>query len=164
MKKKALAVLLSAAMSLSLVACSNKESQSNKNSNDGKLEDTLVVYTTHPEDMLDKIAEEFTNETGVNVEFINLKGELADRVRSEKDNPQADIMFGGDESTYMELKEEGVYEKTSPTWKDELSDSYKDKDGYWYGTIKTPVMMLYNTTMLTKDEAPKDWSDLTKAE
>ena len=162
MKKKALAVLLSAAMSLSLVACSNKESQSNKNSNDGKLEDTLVVYTTHPEDMLDKIAEEFTNETGVNVEFINLKGELADRVRSEKDNPQADIMFGGDESTYMELKEEGVYEKTSPTWKDELSDSYKDKDGYWYGTIKTPVMMLYNTTMLNKDEAPKDWSDLTK--
>ena len=56
MKKKALAVLLSAAMSLSLVDCSNKESQSNNNSNDGKLEDTLVVYTTHPEDMLDKIA------------------------------------------------------------------------------------------------------------
>ena len=23
-------------------------------------------------------------------------------------------------------------------------------------------MMFYNTTMLTKDEAPKDWSDLTK--
>ena len=97
MKKKALAVLLSAAMSLSLVACSNKGSQSNNNSNDGKLEDTLVVYTTHPEDMLDKISEEFTKETGVNVEFINLKGELADRVRREKGEANGSIIATGSE-------------------------------------------------------------------
>ena len=157
MRKKISVAFLAAAMSLSLVACGK-----DKTANNEKAEDTVVVYTTHKEEMLEAISDEFTKETGVNVEFINLKGELAERVRSEKDNPQADIMFGGDESTYMQLKEEGVYEKTSPTWKDELSDSYKDKDGYWYGTIKTPVMMLYNTTMLNKDEAPKDWSDLTK--
>ena len=77
--------------------------------------------------MLDKISEEFTKETGINVDFINLKGELADRVRSEKDNPQADIMFGGDTSTYMQLKEEGLYEKTNPNWKDELSIHIKIK-------------------------------------
>ena len=32
------------------------------------------------------------------------------------------------------------------------------------GTIKTPVMMFYNTNLLSKDNAPTDWSDLTKAE
>ena len=104
MKKKITVALLTAAMSLSLVACSNKENVS-KNE---KLEDTVVVYTTHKEEMLEAISDEFTKETGINVEFINLKGELADRVRSEKDNPQADVMFGGDTSTYMQLKEEGL--------------------------------------------------------
>ncbi|WP_219675792.1 extracellular solute-binding protein, partial [Clostridioides difficile] len=46
----------------------------------------------------------------------------------------------------------------------ELDKSYKDSDGYWYGTIKTPVMMFYNTKLLSADKAPKDWSDLTKEE
>ena len=114
--------------------------------------------------MLEAISDEFTKETGINVEFINLKGELADRVRSEKDNPQADVMFGGDTSTYMQLKEEGLYEKTEPQWKDELDKSFKDSEGYWYGTIKTPVMMFYNKDLLSADKAPKDWSDLTKEE
>jgi iron(III) transport system substrate-binding protein len=160
MRKKITAALLIAAMSLSVVGCSNKE----KASNTDKLEDTVVVYTTHSEEMLEAISDEFTKETGVNVEFINLKGELAERVRSEKDNPQADVMFGGDTSTYMQLKDEGLYEKTNPSWKDELDKSFKDSEGYWYGTIKTPVMMFYNTNLLSKDKAPTDWSDLTKAE
>ena len=160
MKKKLSVAFLAAVMSLSLVACGNKEQASGN----GKLEDSLVVYTTHSEEMLEAISDEFTKETGVNVEFINLKGELADRVKSEKDNPQADVMFGGDTSTYMQLREEGLFEKTNPQWKDELDKSYKDLDGYWYGTIKTPVMMFYNTNLLSKDKAPKDWSDLTKEE
>lgn len=165
MKRKLAAILLTAAMSLSLVACSKgKTSNENNVEKTDKLEDTLVVYTTHGEDILEKISSEFTKETGVNVEFINLKGELADRVRSEKDNPQADIMFGGDTSTYMQLKEEKLYEKTEPIWKDELDKSFKDSEGYWYGTIKTPVMMFYNTDLLSADKAPKDWSDLTKEE
>jgi iron(III) transport system substrate-binding protein len=150
-------------MSLSLVACSKDNTEDNV-SQTAELEDTLVIYTTHSEKMLEKISEEFTAETGVNVEFINLKGELADRVRSEKDNPQADIMFGGDTSTYMQLQEEGLYEKVETTWMNELDDSFKDKDGYWYGTIKTPVMMFYNTEVLSSDTAPKDWSDLANEE
>ena len=163
MKRKLTTLLLTAAMSLSLVACSNN-SKKEEATNNGKLEDTVVVYTTHSEEMLEKIADEFTKETGVNVEFINLKGELADRVRSEKDNPQADVMYGGDTATYMNLKSEGLYEKTNPSWAKELNDLYKDSEGYWYGTIKTPVMMFYNTDVLSSDKAPKDWSDLTKAE
>ena len=70
MKNKITVALLTAAMSLSLVACSNKENVS-KNE---KLEDTVVVYTTHKEEMLEAISDEFTKETGINVEFINLKG------------------------------------------------------------------------------------------
>lgn len=171
MKKKLVSLFLVGAMVLSLAACGSKsEEQTEEQTAETEteesveLEDSLVIYSTHSEDMLEVICDAFTEETGVEVEFINLKGELADRVRSEKDNPQADIMFGGDTATYMLLQSEDCYEATQPEWADELDDAYKDADGYWYGTYKTPVVMFYNTDLMTAEEAPADWSDLVNAE
>ena len=129
-----------------------------------QLEDSLVIYTTHPEDLVEAISDEFTEKTGVPVEFINLKGELADRIRSEKDNPQADIMFGGDTATYMVLQSEGCYAPTSPSWADDVDEAYKEAEGYWYGTYRTPMVLFYNTEAMTAEEAPADWTDLTKEE
>ena len=97
MKRKVLAALLAGVMVFSLTACGDKKDEKKDDTaKNGKteLEDSLVIYSTHSEEMLETICDAFTEETGVEVEFINLKGELADRVRSEKENPQADIMFG----------------------------------------------------------------------
>ena len=72
-------------------------------------------------------------------------------------------MFGQDSATYMALKEEGCLTATTPSWAGELGDYYKDAEGYWYGTIKTPVMMFYNTEIMSAEEAPKDWKELADA-
>ncbi|MBR5289403.1 MAG: extracellular solute-binding protein, partial [Erysipelotrichaceae bacterium] len=63
-------------------------------------------------------------------------------------------------ATYMALKEEGCLAPSTPSWAGELDDFFKDAEGYWYGTIKTPVMMFYNTEAMTAEDAPKDWKDL----
>ena len=125
-----------------------------------ELEDTVVIYSTHSEKLLDAVAAAFTEKTGIKVESINLKGELADRVRSEKDNPQADIMYGGDSATYTILQGEGLFEPTFPTWRDELDPMFMAEDGSWYGTIKTPVLLFYNKDTMSAEDAPKDWADL----
>ena len=187
--KKSLAMILAMMMVASMAACGTSEpaakeetkpaesttpaqtetpavttpATEEKTEEPAELEDSLVIYTTHSEEMLDVIATAFTEKTGVEVEFINLKGELADRVRSEKDNPQADIMFGGDTATYMLLQEEDCYEATQPEWADEVSDLYKEAEGYWYGTYRTPMVLFYNSEMMTAEEAPKDWADLADA-
>ncbi|TVM30602.1 extracellular solute-binding protein [Oceanidesulfovibrio marinus] len=124
------------------------------------LEEKVVVYSTHGESMLEVVADAFEKETGVKVEFINLKGELADRVRAEKANPQSDVMYGAPSSVYQELKAEDLFAPCTPSWADKIQPIFKDKDGYWYGTIQTPVLMFYNSEMMSKDEAPKDWWDL----
>ncbi len=183
--KRILSFLLASAMVFAMAGCTTQEApkeeptktpteqeiassvlpeKSEEEKETAELEETLVIYSTHPEDLLDVIAKAFEEKTGVKVESINLKGELADRVRSEKENPQADIMFGGDSATYTLLKSEGLFAPTSPEWKDQLNPMYKDAEGYWYGTIKTPVMLFYNSEILTAEEAPKDWADLTKEE
>lgn len=125
------------------------------------LEDKVVVYSTHSEDMLETVADAFTAETGVKVDFINLKGALADRVRAEKANPQSDVMYGAPSSVFLELKGEGLFDVFKPSWADKIDPIFKDSESYWYGTIQTPVMMFYNTEMLSAEEAPKDWYDLT---
>lgn len=125
-----------------------------------KLEDKVVVYSTHGESMLELVADAFEKETGVKVEFINLKGELADRVRAEKANPQSDVMYGAPSSVYQELKGEDLFAQFAPGWAEKITPLFKDADGYWYGTIQTPVLMFYNSDMMSKEEAPKDWKDL----
>ncbi len=170
MKKRLLALFLVFAMVFSLVACGSSDEKEGEGANDQaqnqevELEDTLVIYTTHSEEMVGVIADAFTEKTGVEVEFINLKGELADRVRSEKENPQADIMFGGDAATYMILDEEGCYEATEPSWGADIDAAYKAANGNWYGTYLTPMVLFYNTNVLTAETAPADWSDLVKEE
>lgn len=124
------------------------------------LEKKLVIYSTHPEALLELVADEFEKKTKVKVEFINLKGALVDRVRAEKSNPGADIMYGGPSSNYMELKAENIFAPFTPSWADKLDPMFKDTQGYWYGVIQTPVLMFYNTQMLSKEDLPSDWTDL----
>ena len=126
------------------------------------LEDTVVVYSTHGEAMLEMVADAYQKETGVNVDFINLKGALADRIRAEKTNPQSDVMYGAPSSVFLEMKAEGLFDAFTPTWADKIEPLFKDRDAYWYGTIQTPVMMFYNTEMLSEAEAPKDWYELAE--
>ena len=168
--KKILALLLTA--SLMLAGCgaetpaepkpteTEPKTEETQSAQTPELEDSLVIYSTHPEELLEIVADKFTEQTGVEVEFINLKGELADRVRAEKENPQADIMYGGASSLFMELADEDIFQPVETSWAEELDANFKDPDNRWYGTIKTPVMMFYNSEMMTAEEAPKDWADL----
>lgn len=160
--KKALNITLATALILSLAACGSKNSE--KVTKQEKQEKNLVIYSTHPENLIEMVASEFEKETGIEVDYINLKGALADRILAEKDSPQADIMYGGASSLFIDLSEKGVFEKTNPAWSKELNPLFKDPNGMWYGTIQTPVVMFYNSEMLSKEEAPKDWSDMTKPE
>jgi len=123
-------------------------------------EKRVVVYSTHGETMLALVADEFEKETGIKVDYINLKGELADRVRAEKANPQSDVMYGAPSSVFIELKSEDLFAPYFTSWADSINPLFKDAEGYWIGTIQTPVVLFYNRDMIPKDEAPTDWSDL----
>lgn len=169
LSKRLFGVILSFMLIFSLVACSTPKGEDKDIENEGQavneetdeeLEDKLVIYSTHPEDMLEVIADGFTEKTGIQVDFINLKGELADRVRAEKDNPQADIMYGGPSSLYITMADDGIFESIETTWFNELDDDFKDADGRWFGVMKTPVTLFYNSEVMSAEEAPKSWADL----
>jgi iron(III) transport system substrate-binding protein len=107
------------------------------------------------------VAAEFTKTTGIKVDYINLKGELADRVRAEKANPQSDVMFGAPSSVFQELKAEALFAPFSPTWARAIDPLFKDPESYWHGTIQTPVLMFFNRELISREAAPKDWDELS---
>ncbi|MDR1951899.1 MAG: ABC transporter substrate-binding protein [Elusimicrobiota bacterium] len=74
----------------------------------------LVIYSPNTEDLVDNIIGAFEKETGIKVEIISTgTGEIFKRVEAEKNNPNADVLWGGSWAIYasnLDLLEEYVSE------------------------------------------------------
>ena len=58
-------------------------------------EKELVVYASHPSEMVDYFTQEFGNKYGIQVTTVKAgTGELLNRIRAEKDRPGADFWGG----------------------------------------------------------------------
>lgn len=57
---------------------------------------SLVVYSPNVDEIMNTLIPMFENETGIKVEVVSAgAGELMKRIESEKENPYADVIFGG---------------------------------------------------------------------
>ncbi|WP_172295994.1 extracellular solute-binding protein [Pseudoruegeria sp. HB172150] len=125
----------------------------------------LVIYTPQAEDRTAEIEKLAEAELGIELEFVNMGGgAVYDRVLAERNNPQADVIFGLIDFLTAGLKREGLLEPYTLEALDGLPDMYKDPDGYFYGYRQTPITVSYNADLLSEDEAPKAWEDLANPE
>lgn len=141
--KKALSVLVAAAMAVSLGACSNKTD----NGGDKKDAGSLVIYSPHPLEFIDPIVNEFENKTGVKVEVVAAgSGELLKRVEAEGDNPMGDILWGGSLSTLEPKKE--YFEKYKSVNEEFVYDEYKNEDGTITRFSVIPSVIMVNKNLI----------------
>jgi len=127
-----------------------------------KLSGKVTIYSPHGDQILGAISDWFFEETGAEVEYLFMGGgELVERIQAEKNNPQADVIYGNPSNVFEQLKLEGLLDVSNPSWADDLDPVFVDADHYFFGTIQTPVMLFYNHDMLSEADAPKDWADLT---
>jgi len=137
--RKLLSFLAVLSLVFVLAACGgNDESEK-----DGK----LVIYSPNSEDIINTIIPMFEKETGIKVELISAgTGELIKRIESEKDNPYADVMFGGSKAQalgYPDLFEEYV----SPE-DDNIMEGHKNESGYVSPYIADGSVLLVNTDLI----------------
>ena len=93
-------------------------------------DNVLVIYSPNSDTEVDNIIPAFEDATGIQVELLSMgTGECVTRIDSEKDNPQADVMWGG--MNY------GVYVQHPDLWADYTSPNEALIDvGYRQGEVK----------------------------
>lgn len=151
--KKVLSVCLATVMAVSFVACGSKG---------GSKDDSLVIYTNSGSNGRDAWLKEQAKEAGFSVEVVQIQGgDLGNRIVSEKNNVQADLVFGLNNVEYEKLKAEDTLEKWEPEWAKEVDLSLGDKDGYYYPIVIQPLVNIMSADL---QNPPKDYTDLVNEE
>jgi iron(III) transport system substrate-binding protein len=122
----------------------------------------LVVYSPHGKEMLTEFENRYERlHPDVDVQWIDMGSQdVYDRIRTEKENPQADLWWGGPSTMFLRAEKEGLLDPYTPSWDTAVDAKYKSKNGYWYGTFVTPEVIAFNTHLLKKEDAPQDWDSL----
>ncbi|MSS77493.1 extracellular solute-binding protein [Anaerococcus sp. WCA-380-WT-2B] len=130
MKKKIFAIL-SLALAISLTACSSNDSGGKDVSNDKQTKEnssnTLVVYSPNSEGIVSSIIPAFEESTGINVELQQAgTGELFTKLKGEKAQPVADVIWGSAYSLFYENKD--LFDEYVSTNDSELIKEYQHNE------------------------------------
>ena len=131
---------------------------------------SLVVYCSHDADACELAARTFQRESGIATTITRKPtGEYYAQLRAERDNPRADVWYGGTIDPLLQAAGEGLFlEYRSPNlgqlapW----ARTITERSGYKVAAIyKIIIGFGSNREVLAKGgiAAPRCWSDLTAA-
>jgi iron(III) transport system substrate-binding protein len=123
------------------------------------IEKELVVYASHPSEMVDHFCNDFGQKNGIKVTTIKAgTGELLNRIRAERARPGGDVLWGGFSDTGASAPD--------------LFDQYRSRDlvhvepkmvdaaGYNTPFGASTMVIMYNRNLVKPEEAPKTWAEL----
>jgi iron(III) transport system substrate-binding protein len=126
----------------------------------GASADTLVVYTNSNGEGRGDWLTKKAAEAGFKIEIVGAGGaDAANKLIAEKNNPIADVAFGLNNMYFSQVKNEGALEAYQPKWAGDVDKGLGDGETYW-PLVKQAILLGYNSDKITKDAAPKDWTDL----
>lgn len=124
---------------------------------------TLDVYSIWPESFAIPIFEEFTEATGIKINFVRQSsGEVLARIIAEKNNPRVGMVFGGPADTFAAAQREGVLEAYLPEGVENIPAQFRNPDGFYTGIALNPIVFLSNKGFLADNglQPPSSWQDL----
>ncbi|MGE0238503.1 MAG: putative 2-aminoethylphosphonate ABC transporter substrate-binding protein [Parvibaculaceae bacterium] len=133
-------------------------------------ETELTVYTAVEAVDLDRYKATFeTANPDIKINWVrDSTGVMTAKLLAEKDNPQADVVWGLAATSLLLLKGEGMLEPYAPAGVEKLDRRFVDTatPPSWTGMDAYVAAICFNTVEAQKlgIPAPKSWKDLTKPE
>ena len=133
-------------------------------------ETQLTVYTAIEAVDLDRYKQTFeAANPDIKINWVrDSTGVMTAKLLAEKNNPQADVVWGIAATSLLLLKGEGMLEAYAPAGVEKLDPKFVDSDTppSWVGMDAYVAALCYNTVEAQKLglTAPKSWKDLTKPE
>ena len=130
-------------------------------------ETELTVYTAIEAEDLARYAETFNaTHPDIKVNWVrDSTGVITAKLLAERDNPQADVVWGLAATSLLLLKSEGMLEPYAPVGVENLNPKFVDKSDppAWVGMDAWVASICFNTVEAEKlgITAPTSWQDLT---
>jgi len=123
------------------------------------MESRLVLYASHPTEMIDFFVDRFQQEYDVEVDLVyGGTGELLARISAEAARPQADLMWGGGSHTGASAPE--LFLPYDSDALEGISEEFHDPAGYNAPFDAFTMVIVYNTDLVSAEDAPRTWADL----
>jgi iron(III) transport system substrate-binding protein len=155
-------ILLLLLTALLVVGCSGSI-VSNSTVEVPQIKSNLVIYSGRTESFMQPIIIAFNDiYPDITIQLRSGKNsELAATIIEERANPQADIYISTDMLTHINLRKEGVLAPLPIRGSERVPTEYKAADGTWTSVTARARVIMYNTTLVSADEAPQSMFDLT---
>ncbi len=127
----------------------------------------LTLYMGPPEPTNIALTQAFEKKSGIKPTFLRLSaGEAVNRIRAEKNNPQASILYGIGLPSMLTLKADGLLQPYKSPEAAAIPARYKDSDGWWTGMDVDFIGIASNKQFLKEKglKAPTSWEELTRPE
>ena len=119
----------------------------------------LTIYTSHKEEVYMPIVREFEERTGIWVDGITGgTNELLERIESQQDNVEADVMFGGGVESLKAY--EHCFSPYVVGSSGSIREPHQAEDAVWTPFSALPVVLIYNTKLVSPDKIT-GWSSLS---
>ncbi|MHC4349299.1 MAG: type 2 periplasmic-binding domain-containing protein, partial [Planctomycetota bacterium] len=104
----------------------------------GSSEPGVVLYVSADDHIARQVVHAFERETGIRVDTVGDTEQtkttgLVNRLRAERNNPQADVFWSSEVFHTVNLAEEGVLDEYEPSTGGEWPAGFRDPQHRWYG-------------------------------
>jgi iron(III) transport system substrate-binding protein len=125
----------------------------------------LTVYSGRNEELVGGVFDDFTEETGIEVDVrYGDTAELAATILEEGDASPADLYFAQDAGALGALEADGRFVGLPDDVLADVDELFRSRDGSWTGTTGRVRVLAYNTDALSEDEVPDSVLELTDPE
>ncbi len=125
----------------------------------------VVVYSAQDREFAEPVFRDYEKKTKVDVlpmfdvESTKTVG-LANLILAEKSRPRCDLFWNNEILNTLRLKERGLLAPFQPSHAADLPETFKAKDGTWYGFAARGRILIVNTRMVPETDRPRGIEDL----
>ncbi|RLB94711.1 MAG: iron ABC transporter substrate-binding protein [Deltaproteobacteria bacterium] len=124
----------------------------------------VVIYTSlENEEVVEYLKQAKEELPDLEIQAIRLStGELGARMLAEKENPQADCIWGWAVTNMEEFIPKGMIKAYKPTGWDKIPTNFKDPNGFWTAIDLYAAAFIINEKVIENKKLPipKGWNDL----
>ena len=118
---------------------------------------SLVLYSGRSESLVGPLLDQFTAETGIEVEVrYGTTAGLAATLLEEGDNSPVDLFWAQDPGGLGAVAEAGLLSPLASARLEDVPSEYRSPDNLWVGLSGRARVIVYNTEQLDKSDLPDD--------